>query len=272
MTSKISDQAPDARTTTTTLRASTASSLGAQLRSAREAQGVSLRQISEQTRIQMRYLEAIESDNFQHLPGGIFNRSFVKAYAKQVGYNEDEALEAYARTAREQGTPSDEEMPTSYHPRVYTNGDSTRNPLVNILFAALILGVISIGAYALQHWYNRNIAAPTVPAPAVASTNTPAPPAAAIEPTPAPAPQNLTVQIKAVGEPVWLSVQADDAAPARFEMKPTDAARQYTPQSRLNLQYNRTRASFLEVTINGRRINAPAEGLTITPDTYQQLQ
>lgn len=261
MTSKISDQAPEARAP----RAGTASSLGAQLRQAREAQGVSLRQISEQTRIQMRYLEAIESDNFSQLPGGIFNRSFIKAYAKQVGFNEDEALEAYNRTSREQGTPSDEEMPTSYQPRVYTNGDSTRSPWVNLLFAAIIVGIISIGAYALQHWYNRN--AGTTPAPAGSVTNT----SAAPEPTPSVAPQGLTVQVKAIGEPVWMRVQADDATPAQLELKPTETAREYTPQSRLNLQYNRTRAPFLEVTINGRRVNVPAEGLTVTPENYQQL-
>lgn len=263
MTSKISEQAPEARSP----RAGTASSLGAQLRSARETHKVTLRQISEQTRIQMRYLEAIESDDFSQLPGGIFNRSFIKAYARQVGFNEDEALEAYNRTAREQGAPSDEEMPTSYQPRVYTNGDSTRSPWVNLLFAALIVGIISIGAYALQHWYNRNTGATLAPAPSVANTPVPVAP----ESTPSIAPQGLIVQVKAVGGDVWLNVQTDDATPARFELKPTDTAREYTPQSRLNLQYNRARAPFLEVTINGRRANVPAEGLTITPDNYQKL-
>jgi cytoskeletal protein RodZ len=263
VSSKISDQTSETRTQ----RSGTASSIGAQLRSARESQNVTLRQISEQTRIQMRYLEAIESDNFQDLPGGIFNRSFIKAYARQIGYNEDEALEAYNRTAREQGTPSDEEMPTSYQPRVYTNGDSTRSPWVNLLFAALIVGIISIGAYALQSWYNRNFG--TTPSPITNVANAPAP--VVPEPTPSVAPQGLTVQIKAVREPVWLSVQADDATPSRFEMKPSDVAREYTPQSRLKLEYARTKASALEVTINGRRANVPAEGLMITPDSYQQL-
>ena len=61
-----------------------AANFGEELRLAREARGISLREISEQTRISMRYLEAIESNDYKRLPGGIFNRSFIKAYAKYV--------------------------------------------------------------------------------------------------------------------------------------------------------------------------------------------
>src|SRR5215472_5826115 len=43
-------------------------SIGEKLRLAREAQGIALREISEQTRISMRYLEAIEGDDYKHLP------------------------------------------------------------------------------------------------------------------------------------------------------------------------------------------------------------
>ena len=64
-----------------------AASFGEELRLAREARGVTLRQISDQTRISIRYLEAIEANDYKRLPGGIFNRSFIKAYAKYVGYD-----------------------------------------------------------------------------------------------------------------------------------------------------------------------------------------
>ena len=82
-----------------------AASFGEQLRLAREARGITLRQISDQTRISIRYLEAIETDDYKRLPGGIFNRSFIKSYAKQIGFDEKEAVEGYLRTAREQGEP-----------------------------------------------------------------------------------------------------------------------------------------------------------------------
>ncbi len=216
----------------------------------------------------MRYLEAIEADDFPQLPGGIFNRSFVKAYARQVGYNEDEAIEAYNRTAREQGAPADEEMPTSYQPRVYTNGDSTRSPWVNLLFAAIIVGIISLGAYALQHWYRRTASETPAPVAAVV-TNAPAPSVAA---------QTLqSVQVRAVGESVSLTVQADGAPLTVFTLSPADAAREYTPRNRLSFRYAREKADALEVTINGQRARVPSEGTTrttemvITPDNFQQL-
>lgn len=269
MTSKIIDSNTEPRAQ----RATVNGSLGVLLRSAREAQGISLRQISEQTRIQMRYLEAIEGDDFKSLPGGIFNRSFVKAYARQVGFNEDEAMESYTRTAREQGTPADEEMPTSYQPRVYTNGDSTRSPFVNILLAALVVGVFCIGVYALQHWYNRRTSAPAADAGAV-------PTASAPQPTPAPTivPQDLNVMVRAVGEPVALTITPDAAAPEVLELKPSDPARGFTPRERLSLRYAPQKAGALEVTINGRRARVPIEGgtprsteMVITPDSYRQL-
>ncbi len=73
------------------------------MRLARETRGIALREISEQTRISMRYLEAIESDDYRRLPGGIFNRSFIRAYAKHIGYDEQEALEEYSTMMHERG-------------------------------------------------------------------------------------------------------------------------------------------------------------------------
>ena len=69
--------------------------LGEELRHKREQRGISLAEISEATRIGTRFLKAIETDNFSILPGGIFTRSFIRAYAKHVGMNEDEAIGLY---------------------------------------------------------------------------------------------------------------------------------------------------------------------------------
>src|SRR3954469_5986108 len=130
-----------------------AASFGEQLRLAREVRGVTLRHISDQTRISIRYLEAIESDDYKRLPGGIFNRSFIKAYAKQIGFDEAEAVEGYLRTAREQGEP-DEVATSPSRSHVYTDAGS-RSPLVTLLLTVVILAVLSLGVYAVVHWYQR---------------------------------------------------------------------------------------------------------------------
>ena len=85
--------------------------LGEELRHRREQRGISLAEISEATRIGTRFLKGIETDNFSILPGGIFTRSFIRAYAKHVGMNEDEAIALYLQqvsgTSGEQETPAD---------------------------------------------------------------------------------------------------------------------------------------------------------------------
>ena len=131
--------------------------IGEKLRLAREERGISLRDISEQTRISMRYLEAIETDDYKRLPGGIFNRSFIKSYARYIGFDEKEAIEAYATTLRQKGESS-EEPTTLPKSLVYTEANSTRSPLLTLLLAIFILGVLSLGAWAALHWYQRRTA------------------------------------------------------------------------------------------------------------------
>jgi cytoskeletal protein RodZ len=60
-------------------------SFGENLRRERELRGVSLREISEATKISMRFLQALEQDRVNILPGGIFPRAFVRQYARYLG-------------------------------------------------------------------------------------------------------------------------------------------------------------------------------------------
>ncbi len=138
-------------------------SIGEKLRLAREARGIALRDISEQTRISMRYLEAIEGDDYRRLPGGIFNRSFIRAYAKFIGYDEHEAIEDYARTMRERGESSDDETPKPFHSLVYTDDAAhpKRSPLLTLLLAIVILALLSAAVYFGLRFYNRGRGAQT---------------------------------------------------------------------------------------------------------------
>jgi cytoskeletal protein RodZ len=119
-------------------------SVGEKLRLAREERGIALREISEQTRISMRYLEAIEADDYKHLPGGIFNRSFIRAYAKFIGFDEHAALEDYARTLRERGE-SDEDKQKTHHSLVYTEdaASNSHSGVKTLLLAIIILAALS---------------------------------------------------------------------------------------------------------------------------------
>jgi cytoskeleton protein RodZ len=276
--SKTSDSTPDERA-----QASGAeSSLGAQLRRARESQNLSLRDVSDQTRISRRYLEAIEADDYKNLPGGIFNRSFVKAFAKTVGLPEADAIRAYERTARAQGeTPDD--VPTSRQPsRIYTDGEPTRSPLVTIGLSMLILAVIVLGVFGLLHWKNRNEqrTEQTATNQPVGNANnqTSAP---VNQPTPTPTlavAQGLNVQVKAKGQEVWLRTKVD-AQPSTDGTLAADEVKELKATDTVSLQYSKSRAGMLEVTVNGRVTPVPTEAkgkplveFLITKDNAQPSQ
>jgi cytoskeletal protein RodZ len=252
-----------------------AASFGEELRLAREARGITLRHISEQTRISIRYLEAIESNDYKRLPGGIFNRSFIKAYAKQIGFDEEVALEGYLRTAREQGDAGDEVATTPYKSHVYTDG-GTRSPLITVLLAILILAVLSLGVYAMLHWYQRRAATPNTPAQTPTQTGTQAiNPAASptSAPTPAPPTDQFHIELTARGESVWVSAQVDDNKKSRGILLEPDKPEKLDPAARLRIQYAPVKAKALEVTINGRKAQVPTDKpeMVITKEDYQRL-
>ncbi len=74
-------------------------SFGSRLKSEREKKNISLDQVAVSTKISTRMLRALEDEKFELLPGGIFNKGFVRAYARQLGLNEEEAVADYLAAA-----------------------------------------------------------------------------------------------------------------------------------------------------------------------------
>jgi hypothetical protein len=70
-------------------------SFGETLKRQRELREISLRQISEATKINIRYLEALEQNHFEILPGGLFNKGFIRAYAAYVGLDGEAMVNSY---------------------------------------------------------------------------------------------------------------------------------------------------------------------------------
>jgi len=63
----------------------------------RQNRGSSLQQIAQSTKISVRLLEAIENCDFEKLPGGIYNTSYIRQYARAIDYDESEILAVYHR-------------------------------------------------------------------------------------------------------------------------------------------------------------------------------
>ncbi|HEX8557295.1 MAG TPA: helix-turn-helix transcriptional regulator [Pyrinomonadaceae bacterium] len=254
-------------------------SLGEQLRRARESRGVTLREVAEQTRITMRHLEAIEADDYNSLPGGIFNKSFIRSYARHVGFPDERALELYERAARDRGLHTDEVATSPQRSRVYT-GETARSPLMTYGLSLLIVGVLALVVYAGLHYYRGSeqaeggATAAATPTPAAA-------PAQGQQPQQQPAPaapaaaEGFRVQVRSA-RAFWLTTWADGEKKRGRFLKP-DAPEEFAPESALNLFYDKASADALQVSVNGRALKPPdaAEGKevlwTITKENYTQF-
>lgn len=118
--------------------------IGEKLKEAREAKGLSLESLQETTKIQKRYLIAIEEGNLHILPGKFYARAFIKEYAHAVGLNSDELFEEHKSEV-----PSTENESTVQYTRMQranTKKHREKNP-VNFSFiptATVVLLVIAI--------------------------------------------------------------------------------------------------------------------------------
>jgi cytoskeletal protein RodZ len=84
-------------------------SFGEDLKKAREAKGVALEAIANATKISTRYLQAVEQEQFDQLPGGVFRRSIVRSYARAAGLDEEVWVKRYLEISQPEETVISEE-------------------------------------------------------------------------------------------------------------------------------------------------------------------
>src|SRR5271165_2751856 len=164
-------------------------SFGEKLKQEREKRKITLEQISESTKIGTRMLQALEEDKFDQLPGGIFNKGFVRAYSRFLELDEDQIVADYLQASGDAPPPrteialrADEARENEQNiSRLEEISDRPR-PLPWGLFAALLLLI----ALALSLWSRRQreharqslrpavVTQPTAPLPSDAgkATNT----------------------------------------------------------------------------------------------------
>lgn len=155
-------------------------SFGEKLKQEREKRKISLEEISGTTKIGTRMLQALEEDKFDQLPGGIFNKGFVRSYSRCVGLDEDQTVAEYLVASGDAPPPRTEiGFDGDIHRaneenirRLEAISDTPRRPVPWGLLAALLLLI----ALALSIWtrqQRQHPAPPVRPAPAAAITPTP---------------------------------------------------------------------------------------------------
>ncbi len=111
-------------------------SFGENLRREREMRGVTLQEISAATKISVRFLEAIESEEFSKLPGGVFSRGFIRAYARYLGLDEERVLAEYHLAAQPKPDVDLSRIMTTKPP----SKEGPRTLLLAVMVAAVLLG------------------------------------------------------------------------------------------------------------------------------------
>ncbi|AOT01858.1 MULTISPECIES: helix-turn-helix domain-containing protein [Exiguobacterium] len=137
--------------------------LGTYLKEQREALGVSLEQIQTTTKIQKRYIVAIEEGNYDQLPGAFYARAFIKTYAEALGLDVDEVFTTYKRDL-----PEPEAQPVVELSRRATYSKSSapkksvaKRWIPNIIIIVLIFAIGAALYYGLQTFLDGNEEAKT---------------------------------------------------------------------------------------------------------------
>lgn len=231
--------------------------LGEKLRQAREARGISISEVAEQTRISALYLEAIENDDYRTLPGGIFNKGFLKSFAKFVGVDEQEALQDYSRLLAEQGSADSLNDPKTYRPEVLTDDRSRSSMLPTLIIAAIILTLFAGGIYFGVDYYQKSQNQPVANNNANHSANNAA---------------NTNVNSNVNAQPVVstneinVEFKADETVAVTYTTDGKGANKNVTPsdplvvkaQQSVKLRYYRGFADKVQLTVNGKSIKPPA--------------
>jgi cytoskeletal protein RodZ len=247
--------------------------LGDKLKQARDARGITVSEVAEQTRISRQYLECIENNDYRTLPGGIFNKGFVKSYAKYVGIDEQEALQDYSKLVSEQGESMSEEVRT-YRPEVLTDDRSTSSMLPTLIFAAIILGLLSWGIISLVSYLNapRDVAANTSTTNKAAtsannnSTSNVGNSNSNTSNTATQAPINtneLAIQFKSIStEPEKPNLVAYSDGQYESYTFQGDEAKVYNPKQTFSVRFSKYQTPNLQLTVNGKAITLPTQPLT----------
>lgn len=279
--------------------------LGQQLKQSREEKGISLQEIAESTHISIRFLQAIENDAYDILPGGVFNRAFVRTFARHVGFDEEQAVNLYQEQWQEQG--GEPERGYQLGVEEFESKETSGNGLLLSFVTLIVLGSLAYAAYqyfalpvpdsggGLMSGLNTPTPAPpsprtstpgVTPEATVSPSSSPTPdgsptPEATATPTPSPTPEASTgamrVRFTAPDEEVWLKVRTDDEDAKQITLKPGES-REFDVNEQIILSIGRVQS--LRVAINGRKMDfikllpnpraITATDVVITKDNYQR--
>jgi len=218
------------------------SSIGGRLRAAREARGLSLQDIANQSRIPVRHLQHVEQEEWDDLPGVTYCVGFVRAYANAVGLDGPE----YGREVRDLIGGTRRRVPAADY---YEPADPARVPPRSLAIIAGIVAIALVIGYALWRGTLNTIDQPQESPPPVAS----APPPQQQQQAPA-TPQAVAgqpVTLVATGD-VWLRVTDGTSGASLYQGVLTTGQTFAIPATAQRPLLRTGRPQLLRATVAGR--------------------
>lgn len=220
--------------------------------------GISLEEISASTKIGSRSLRAIEDEDFEKLPGGIFNKGFVRAYSRFLGLDEEQTVTDFesAWTAFEAARGPVLELPLEAEPEK----ESARSAWL-LVAVLIILGAIAAGWYFFQRSRLQRLA--VSPAPAQTSgaepDSLPKPPLPAVADAPAPSADSKATKRQAAALDAAQASSKESAKPLAAVPKQSQSASNTpagasTATSPIHLQVFAREDSWLSVSVDGKNL------------------
>lgn len=247
---------------------------GAKMKRAREERGVSLRQIATATKISVSALEALERNDISRLPGGIFSRAFVRAYATEIGLDPEatirEFITQFPHDSVTQGSPH---VPQEDHAAIESSRQSAQTLLKLLAISLPVAAGIVYFTLTSQpseapdaSMSNTSTAGQHTEAPPVAGTAADSSSAGDTAPAARPLPvgaEPLTFEIVATGP---LSIDLDVDGGTRRESRTVAAGEQVTVHADREMTLKMSDAGAVQLTINGQpavSLGAAGEARTI---------
>lgn len=122
--------------------------IGEKLKEARKAKGYTLDDLQQMTKIQKRYLIAIEEGNYDVMPGKFYARAFIKQYADTVGLNGDQLLEEYTDAVPHTHDEEYVEKVSTDQTRVGKNTENVFLTKVQEYLPTILIGIIAVAIIA----------------------------------------------------------------------------------------------------------------------------
>ncbi len=119
-------------------------SFGERLQREREMRGITLEEIAEATKIGTRSLRALEEQDFQKLPGGIFNKGFVRAYSRYLGIDEEQAVADYVNAVNESVAERAAAEASAEPAKTTVIADEQPQPLPKIAWKPILLLLVAV--------------------------------------------------------------------------------------------------------------------------------